>query len=673
MALNESSGAPAAPPRSAVGGPIFHPAIYPTVLFFVGTFAIFLGERVLDVGGMRTTFTVLGVLLILAAIGIRAVRQAVRPANFRPPERTLLLLYGIGAFAVLLYFLNSDVLVGWTGRTLEQSMPRLSGVLAALWPALLLAASLPVLFVELSLFSMSRAPVIELGRVRSALLSGLSIALALIFCFSLTYVAHERDARVDFSFFRTARPGESTVKIVRALDKPVNVHLFFPPANEVREEVESYFSALARESRQLVINRWDQAIHPAKARELGVSANGVIVVAREPLREQLGIALELDRARGNLRSLDQDFQKRLLQVSRKQKVAYFTVGHDERAEGTGRHSESEADRRSSIRAMRSMLGELGFEAKELGLGEGLGTAVPADASVVLTVGPKKPFLPEEIAALQRYLDKNGRLLLALDPESGQNFNELLSGLWLEYHPVPLAHDDFYLRESGQISDKVNIGPSGWSSHASVTTNMRLGKGAPLLMPGAGYLQRKEKAGTGIVNLDTNLRTDGQTWADKNGDFTFNEGSELRASYDVVAAISKRNASAVQPEEEARVVVTADSDLFTDRSLSRNRGNQYFVVDVLRWLGGEERFSGQVSNEEDMPITHTRKENALWFYLSIFAVPAAVLGFGFVMTKKRKRRGGGKSSPRVRTGSGSPPADKPSGPPAAGSPTSEVTP
>jgi hypothetical protein len=289
------------------------------------------------------------------------------------------------------------------------------------------------------------------------------------------------------------------------------------------------------------------------------------------------------------------------------------------------------------------------------------------------MGPKKPFLPEEIAVLQRYIDKNGRLLLALDPEAGQTFSELLSGLWLEYQPIALAHDNFHLRETGQISDRTSIGPSGWSSHASVTTNMRLGKGAPLLMFGSGYLQRKEKAGTGIINLDINLRTDGQTYADKNGDFTFNEGSELRASYDVVAAISKRNASAVQPEEEGRVVVTADSDLFTDRALRINRGNQYFVVDVLRWLGGEERFSGQVSNEEDMPIAHTRKENALWFYLSIFAVPAAVLGFGFVMTKKRKRRGTGKSSPRVRTGSGSPPADKPSGPPSAGTPTSQVTP
>jgi hypothetical protein len=660
---------------SPTATPIFRPALYPSFLYLLGMLAIFLGERVLDVGGMQTVFTLAGVLMLLGAIAARAVRQAVRPLAFRMPERALLLLYVVGAFAVLLYFLNSDLMVRLSGRALEQSMPRFSGVLSALWPALWLAGSLPVLFVELSLFSMSRAPIIETGRVRSAMLSGLGIALAVVFCFSLTYVATERDGRVDFSYFRTARPGESTKKIVRALDKPVNVHLFFPPANEVREEVESYFAELSRESKQLSLQRWDQAIHPAKARELGVAANGVIVVARDTLREQLGIALELDRARANLRSLDADFQKRLLQVTRKAKVAYFTAGHDERTDAPSAHNEQDNERRASVRALRTQLVDQGFEPRELGLAQGLGTEVPADASVVLVIGPAKPFSAEEIGALQRYIDKNGRLLLALDPEAGQTFPELLSNLWLEYHPTPLAHESYHLPLTRQASDRVNLGAATWSSHASVTTNSRGGVRAPLLMLGAGYLSKKEKTGTGIINVDVTLRSEGKTFADKNGDFTFNEGQEMRAAYDLVAAVTKRNASAVAPEEEARVVVTTDSDLFTDRALRLNPGNRAFVLDVFRWLGGEERFSGQVSSEEDMPVSHTKKEDLIWFYLSIFAMPAAVLGFGFVMTRRRKRRGSStKAGPPVRTGPGTPPADKPTNPPTAGTPpTSEVNP
>jgi hypothetical protein len=662
MAMND--------PSTATRGAVFRPTLYPSLLYLVGMLAIFLGERVLDVGRQQTVFTIGGILLLLGAIAIRALRQLKASANYRTPERALLLLYAAGGVAILLYFINAELGLRLTGRALEQSMPRLSGALAALWPALWLAASLPILFVELALFSMARAPVIEIGRVRSALLSGLGIALALIFCFSLTFIATERDGRVDFSYFRTARPGESTKKIVRALDKPVTVHLFFPPANEVREEVESFFSELSRESKQLTLQRWDQAIHPAKARELGVASNGVIVVTRDTLREQLGIALELDRARANLRSLDGDFQKRLLQVTRKQRVAYFTIGHDERSEAPGVHDPAASERRASVRALRAHLGDQGFEVRELGLAQGLATDVPADAALVLVLGPTKPFIAEETAALQRYLDRNGRLLIALDPEAGLTFPELLSNLWLEYNPIPLAHERDYLPATRQISDRINIGAVSWSSHASVTTNSRAR--APLLMFGAGYLSKKEKAGTGIINVDMNLRSEAQTWADRNGDFTFNEGTEMRAAYDLVASVTKRNASAVGRDEEARVVVLTDSDLLTDRALRVNRGNHYFVLDVFRWLGGEERFSGQTSSEEDMPISHTRKEDLLWFYLSIFAVPALVIGLGFVMTARRKKRANPKSGAPVRTGP-KPPPDKPTAPPSAGPPTSEVAP
>ena len=104
---------------------------------------------------------------------------------------------------------------------------------------------------------MARAPVLEIGRVRAALLSGLGIAFALVFAFGITYVATERDVRADFSYFRTSRAGESTRKIVQALDKPVAVHLFFPPANEVREEVE------------MLLRRADPAVQAAGGAALG--------------------------------------------------------------------------------------------------------------------------------------------------------------------------------------------------------------------------------------------------------------------------------------------------------------------------------------------------------------------------------------------------------------------
>jgi hypothetical protein len=616
---------------AARAAPGFRPALFPSILFALGMVAVFLGERVLDTGQPQRTAVILGLALLLGAVIARAVRQTTLPPSFRVPERALLGFYLLGILAVGLYFLDSDLLLRLTGKSLEQRMPRLSGAIGALWPALWLASVLPVLFMELSLWSMARAPLIELGRVRSAMLSGLGVAFALVFCFAVTYVASERDRRADFSYFRTSRAGESTKKIVQALDKPVTVHLFFPPANEVKEEIEGYFSELARVSKMLDIQHLDQALHPAKARELGVSANGSVVIARDALKEQLAFPLELDRSRGQLKTLDQEVQKRLLAVTRKQKLVYFTVGHDERSgEPTG-----DTDKRPTLRTLKALLTDQNFEAKDLGLAQGLANDVPADAGLVIIAGPRQPFQQAEVAALLRYLDKNGRMLVALDPDSGQTMPELLGPLSLKYNPVTLATDRMYLPINYQDSDRINIGVATFSSHVAVTTNSRLGARAPVLMMGAGSLTKQEKTAAGIVNLDFIVRSDSFTWNDANNDFKFTEGSEVRTTYELGAAVTKRNASAISPEEEARVVVLADSDCLADVA-QRVPGNRYLVIDSLRWLGGEERISGAVSNEEDVPISHTRKQDLVWFYLSIFVAPLLVLALGFVMTRRRRR-------------------------------------
>jgi hypothetical protein len=281
-----------------------------------------------------------------------------------------------------------------------------------------------------------------------------------------------------------------------------------------------------------------------------------------------------------------------------------------------------------------VLTDQNFEPKDLGLAQGLARDIPEDASVLLILGPTKPFDPTELAAINRYLDRNGRLLLALDPEAGITMPELLAPLMLKYNPVTLANDRMYLPLTYQDSDRANMGTSTFSSHVSVTTNTRNGARAAVLVLGAGSLSKQEKTAAGIINLDFTVRSEADTWADKNGNFKFDAPDEQRMTYELVAAVTKRNASAIHPEEEARVIVMADSDLLTDRAL-RNPGNGPLLLDGLRWLGGEERISGQVASEEDVPVEHTRKQDLLWFYLTIFAAPALVLGIGFFATRKRR--------------------------------------
>lgn len=611
--------------------------VFPSVLFGLGLVLVYVGERILAVGKPSATLTIAGLVLLLAATGARAHQAAVRPAGSRHAERSLLLLQVVGLVAIGLFFLGSDLLVTLTGKSLEQRLPRLAGAVAALWPALLFTASLPLVFVELSLASMARAPIIDQGRVRSAMLSALGTSFALVFAFAFAYVASERNVKFDLSYFRTARAGEATKKLVRALDKPVKIVLFFPPANEVAEEVESYFADLTRESKLLAVEHYDHALHPAKARELNVSGNGIVVVSRDAVREQIAVPLTIEAARMQLRVLDQEVHKRIIGVSRGDRVAYFTFGHEERTFDPA----GDTDKRSTIRYVRDLLVDQGFEPKELGMAQGLGTEVPNDAALVIIAGPRKPFLKEEMDALLRYLDRKGRLLIALDPDAGVTLDQLLGALALKYRPVTLANDKIYWNRTYQKADRINIATGSYSSHTSVSTIGRMGTRAPVVMVGAGHLEKDEKGAVGLVNVDFTVHADGATWDDKDGDYEHTAaGGETRKAYELAAAVSKRTASALDPEDEGRAVVLADSDAMAD-VLFRGMGNAYLVLDAIRWLSGDSQITGTITNEEDVPIQHTRKQDQAWFYSTIFVVPALVLGLGFAMSRRRRAR---KASP-----------------------------
>jgi hypothetical protein len=111
------------------------------------------------------------------------------------------------------------------------------------------------------------------------------------------------------------------------------------------------------------------------------------------------------------------------------------------------------------------------------------------------------------------------------------------------------------------------------------------------------------------------------------------------------------------------VVLGDSDVVSDMFLGRTVGNTYLLRDAARWLGGEEQITGAINTEEDVPINHTRRQDLVWFYSSIFAAPALVVGLGFFMN--RRRRVARKAGPRGENRPGTPAGPTP--------PASEVSP
>lgn len=626
MALNDKAPPPAGSLPASYGAWLLPVYLGSLVLVFVG-------ERLVTSDGMRYALSGLGLAGAIGTTGLRWVLSGKGDGERRASERALAIASAGGLLGLAVYFASTDkgkAILGIAGMK-PDARARLEGAMIAGFAALLLISLLPLIMGEIALAPMRRAAMIEARRVRAAIASGLTLAFAAAYVALFTFAAGELDLKVDFSFFRTARPSASTKSIASSSSEPITIKAFFPQLNEVGTEVSGYLREIAAAAPGVKVETYDRLLVPAVAKESKVTSDGVVVLTRGASRETLNVGTDMKSAAAKLKTLDGDFQKALLKVMREAHVAYLTIGHGELTEGK---TEPGGEPRTA-KSLRKLLESQNYTVKDLGLTQGLGTDVPADATLVAVVGPTQPLLPEEVASLKRYAERGGHLLLALDPDPKADLGPLAEIVGLSWSPTRLAHEKTMVARRHNKSDRSILVTNRFSSHASVSTLSRNSARAPIIFPGVSSLDK----GQGDYKIDFAVKSLADTFQDNNGNFDFDQG-EKRAAWNLAAAVSKSVPAPPgykgKDPPETRAFVIADADAISDIAFG-HEPNIFFLADIVRWLGGEESFAGAITNTEDVRIEHTKQKDSIWFYATILGAPATVLGVGLVLSRKKPRR------------------------------------
>lgn len=629
-----------------------------------GLVLVYLAQRVIvTLEHVSLVLSVVGVLAMVAATVARFLPQVRGRGERASIEKLLGALSVLGLLGVGLYFVTTSTGQDWFGisRLGLKSRERVETLLLIAWVTLVAVSVIPMLFAETALLSMRRAAQLEARRVRAAAASGLALALATAYCSLFVFAAGESKARVDYSYFKTSEPGSSTRKMVESFTEPLKITAFFPEVSEVRSEVATYLTELVKGVPNVELAIVDRYLEPKLAKDMKVFSDGSIVFAKGDTTRTLTVGSDMQAARAKLKTLDRDVQEQLYKLLRSRRIAYLTVGHGE----LNAPSDDEKQKGRSADIVQEIIRSQNYQIRTLGLAQGLGREVPDDAEVVFVLGPTEPFSPEEIGALQRYADKGGRLLIALDadsivnevPAAGatepaavgaapvsrnvQGLQELARIAGLEYSPTLLANDTQHVRRRNNSSDRTLLISNRFSSHASVSTLSRNAARAAIIFARTGSLSASSAAG---YKVDMALKAMGGTFADQNQNYDFDKDTEKKDTYNLVAAVSKPvegEAATADGDEkkepkELRAFVLADADGLTDLLLSNFGPNRLLLMDALRWLGGEDSFAGEVNDEQDVRIEHSKQGDQVWFYSTIVGVPALVLFAGLAITRSARR-------------------------------------
>jgi hypothetical protein len=623
--------------------------LLPLVIYVGGLVLMFLGERVFQtINAARMTLSVAGFGLAVVYFVLRLRGAMSESGDRRAIDRLLAVFAAFTVVALALAFSTTEAgeKIVRIAKASTETKDKFETIGAIVWISLLTLSSIPILFAERALYPMRRAENIEVRRVLTAEAAGLTLALAATYGALFTYAAGEFDLKADYSYFRTARPSESTKNIVKGLEDPVKVAIFFPPLNDVGREVAGYLKELSRGATKFTYEVHDRLMEPQLARDWKVTQDGVLIVARGATDETLSIGTEMDAARNKLKTLDQDFQKNLIKVSRESRTAYLTTGHGEMNEAPD-PSEGRA-----ANGVRKLFESQNYSVRDLGLAQGLGNEIPKDASIVVVLGPIRPFLPGEVAALKKYAEGGGHVLLALDPDAKVDLDPLAEIAGLTFQPAVLANEKMHLRRRFNDSDRTILVTNRFSSHASVSTLSRNSGRAHVVFAGAAALEPSPKTAQNF-KIDFCVKAMQDTFADANGNFKQEDSEKKNGVFNLAAAVSNirdPHADMDKVSKEMRVFVLGDADALSD-AVFGNEANVILFVDAIRWLGGEESVAGAVSTTEDVKIEHTKQKDLVLFYGTIFFVPAIVLGLGLLLSRRKRGRTAPMAPPAAVKGAG----------------------
>jgi ABC-type uncharacterized transport system involved in gliding motility auxiliary subunit len=315
------------------------------------------------------------------------------------------------------------------------------------------------------------------------------------------------------------------------------------------------------------------------------------------------------------------------------KKVYFLEGHNERIADPD--SNVGAGKEGISRAAEALRNET--YAVETLLLAAAGD-VPEDADALILAGPTRPFLDEEHAALQRYLERGGALFVLVDPRARTDITTDL-----EAWGVRLGDDVIVDQSLALFGRATSPFASSYSEEHPITRELsevvlfHMVRSVEIL-PGAES------------RLEPIAFTGESSWAERNlegwektGRAQFDEG-DLEGPVPVAVAgnpiaVPKPPEEGTEPAE-ARIVVVGDSDFATNEVLD-TFGNRDFFVNSVNWLLGDtEHISIRPNTSRASRFALSSEEFMRIQNLSLFVIPETIAILG-VLAWWSRRRGQGR--------------------------------
>ena len=436
-------------------------------------------------------------------------------------------------------------------------------------------------------------------------------------CFAFLLAAQailtNHNRRVDLTPEKKFTLSPRTEQIVKNLEKDVQAFAFINSDRPENFFVEDMLWRMGNLSRRFHYTIVDMNRNPALARQYHAVQYGTLVFESEG--QQKGTLLS---------SGESAVASTLLQVSRKKdRVIYFLTGH-------GEGDLSDLVPQSGYSKLRGAISDETYHEKTLSLGSS--GSVPADASVVVILGPKGPFRAEEIAALDAYVQRGGSLFVLLDVHGSSSLVPFLE----RYHvnlPDVVAVDPAKRLYAGEVI----------TYRVTATAKphpMLLSVNAPPIFSLARVVEVREDLTKGIIArpiLATSGNGFGTAFSNigKDGTATYVPERDISGPVPIAGEVAIKNG-----DKLGRIVVFGDADMLNNSLLDQG-GNRDLFVNAINWLADDQDIIGERPSRETQGVTTfvmTEREGRWLLTMSTIVLPGLFFLTGITVFFWRRQHG-----------------------------------
>jgi ABC-2 type transport system permease protein len=477
----------------------------------------------------------------------------------------------------------------------------------------------------------------KIRRVRIGFNVLAQIVLVLFLVAMVNSIAFKHYARWDFSRDQKYALSDKTKRFLDTLKGKMRITVFFPPTTSITTDVQNLLTEYQYAGKgKIDIEHIDPERNLSRAKEL---FDKYKVVTDEPLLvvdyegrnktvkasemadiDQSGMALGEGPRVAAFKGEQAITSAMIDLVEGKKKTLGYVLGHKEPPLTEG----------SAISVLKTFIENENIQFKEVNLLDL--DAIPEDVRTVMIIGPQYDFSDREMKLLRNFWDKQGRILLLLDPaaktpkldafvsELGVKVNDdrLMVFLRTGIQELALTRDvqAHFLGDSPitrRLADVRALFLGGTSSltlepDRARAANIRI---EPLIQAEKGYFAETD------YNTDNQAKLQADANRDGNTQITIGAAIEKGGSADQRVQLNS-----------SRLVVVSNATFIQDNAITQDQQGLDFMSGSVNWLLSREQLIG-IAPKVSKPLTFSLNGDALarlrWIILVFMPLIPAVVG------------------------------------------------